>query len=151
MIKGGIVICFVILVDYDVIWDILQLVYCVGEIYCILCDISCVDVLVDWFVVFFMVFVVEVESCVLGISYVGMNWFGLVLYVVNVSFVIYFDVWGCGIVWVLVGYVKDWVWEQGFWVMQFNFVVLINVDVVYLWQKVGFDIVGWLLGVFFYL
>lgn len=121
------VVRLVCLVDVDVVWSMLQLVFVVGDIYV-------VDLDIEWLVGFEYwfkckdVFVVECkDGFLVGIYYFVKNQKGGGGYVCNCGFVMVQFVRGFGVVWFMLEYVLDMVWVVGYWVMQFNFVVVINI------------------------
>ena len=85
---------------------------------------------------------------ILGTHFIKPNQPGLGAHVCNCGYVVSASAQGQGIASQMCEHSQKLAVEMGFRAMQFNFVVSTNTGAVRLWQKLGFEIVGSLPGVF---
>lgn len=79
---------------------------------------------------------------ILGSATMGPNRSGRGSHIATASFMVDAVARGKGVGRALGAYALDWARQQGFAGMQFNAVVETNLPAVYLWQSLGFEIIG---------
>lgn len=139
--------------DYDNIWALVEPVFRAGETYPVARDISPEDGLAYWLVPEKTLFVAEDESKtgqnkLVGLYYIKPNAGGGGDHICNCGYITLTAERGKGIARQLCEHSIAYAKESGYRGMQYNLVISTNKAAVHLWQKMGFDIVGTLPGVF---
>ena len=135
--------------DSDAIWSIVKPVLRAGETYPLPKDISREDGLAYWFAPEKTLFVAEDESqSLIGVYYIKPNNKGGGDHICNCGYVTKESERGRGIAQKLCAHSLAYAKHAGYRGMQYNLVVSTNAAAVYLWQKMGFKIVGTVPGIF---
>ena len=135
--------------DKDDIWSLVEPVLRAGETYPLPQDISREDGLTYWFAKDKTLFVAEDDSNrLVGLYYIKPNNPGPGNHICNCGYVTRNSERGKGIAQSLCRHSLEYAKHVGYRGMQYNLVVSTNAAAVYLWRKMGFDIVGTLPGVF---
>ncbi len=134
--------------DNDDLWRILAPVIAAGETNALPRDMARADALAYWTAPGRQVFVAELDSVVVGTSYLAANQLGGGAHVANAGYVTAAEARGRGVARALCEHSLAQARAYGFRAMQFNFVVSTNAVAVRLWQAMGFAIVGRLPGAF---
>lgn len=120
-----------------------------GATYTLNTDMTQADALAYWMAPDKFTFVAQAENGdVLGTYYLRQNQAGGGRGVCNCGYMTGVRATGRGVAQAMCVHSLDFARTQGFYAMQFNFVVSTNVRAVALWQRLGFAIVGRLLGAF---
>lgn len=135
--------------DQDEVWSVVEPVLRAGQTYPLPRDISREDGLAYWFAADKTLFVAEDESgAIIGLYYIKPNNPGPGDHICNCGYVTRLDKRGQGIAQKLCAHSLTYAKNAGYRGMQYNLVVSTNEPAVYLWQKMGFEIVGTQPGVF---
>jgi len=135
--------------DHDKIWALVEPVLRAGETYPLPRDISKKDGLAYWFAKDKTVFVAEdATNTLIGLYYIKPNTQGGGDHICNCGYVTKETQRGKGIAQKLCRHSLEYAKQAGYRGMQYNLVVSTNAAAVYLWQKMGFKIVGTLPAVF---
>ncbi len=95
-----------------------------------------------WFAPSHEVFVAEVEDEVLGTYYLRPNQSGGGSHVGNCGYMTATSAVGHGVATAMCRHSLEHARAQGFFAIQFNFVVCSNLPAIHLWRKFGFEQVG---------
>ena len=139
--------------DYDNIWTLVEPVFRAGDTYPVVRDISRKDGLAYWLVPEKTLFVAEDvskagDNKLVGLYYIKPNTGGGGNHICNCGYITRASERGKGIARQLCEHSLKFAKESGYRGMQYNLVISTNEAAVHLWQKMGFDIVGTLPGVF---
>jgi ribosomal protein S18 acetylase RimI-like enzyme len=135
--------------DWPALWPILQTTFATGDTYTFSPQSTEAEIHKAWIELPTATFVACNEAGdIVGTYYVKPNQPGLGAHVSNCGYVVSDEAQGQGIASQMCEHSQKLAVEIGFRAMQFNFVVATNTGAVRLWQKLGFDIVGTLPGVF---
>ena len=135
--------------DWHKLWQILQTTFAAGDTYTFSPQSTEADIHKAWIVLPAATFVACNEAGdILGTYFIKPNQPGLGAHVCNCGYVVSKEAQGRGIAAQMCEHSQKLAVEMGFLAMQFNFVVATNTGAVRLWQKLGFEIVGTLPGVF---
>jgi ribosomal protein S18 acetylase RimI-like enzyme len=134
--------------DSDPIWRILEPVIRGGDTYTLPADMTHEDALAYWNSPGHEVFVAEENKEILGTYYLRANQKGGGAHVANCGYMTAPWASGRGVARAMCQHSLEHAKARGFRAMQFNFVVSSNERAVRLWQSMGFEIVGRLLGAF---
>lgn len=134
--------------DRDALWEIIEPVLRAGETYALPRDWTRHEALAYWLEPPHQVFAAELDGRVTGTFFLTPNQKGGGAHVANCGFMTSQAFAGRGVASALCRYALDTAKAQGFYAMQFNFVVSSNTHAVTLWQKFGFDILTRLPGAF---
>lgn len=119
-----------------------------GETYALDRDLSEADAVAYWTGADRETFVAEADGAVLGTYYRRANQAGGGAHVANCGFMTDGAASGRGIARAMGAHALDGARARGFAAMQFNFVVSTNIRAVWLWERLGFAVVGRLPGAF---
>lgn len=128
--------------DADAVWDLLEPVIRAGETYALPRDMSRDAALRYWTGADRETFVAEVDERVAGTYYLKANQAGGGAHVANCGYVTGEKFAGRGLARAMCMHSLDRARARGFRAMQFNLVVSTNERAVWLWQSLGFEIVG---------
>jgi ribosomal protein S18 acetylase RimI-like enzyme len=128
--------------DADAIWSILEPVIRAGETYTLPRDLGREEAMAYWLEKGHEVFVAEDASVVVGTYYLRANHRGGGEHVANCGYMTAKAATHRGIARRMCEHSLERARERGFRAMQFNFVVSTNQRAVWLWQSMGFEIVG---------
>ena len=135
--------------DHDEIWSLVKPVLRAGETYPLPQNITREDGLAYWFAKDKTLFVAEDKNgALIGLYYIKPNNQGPGDHICNCGYVTHAAQRGKGIAQKLCQHSLSYAKQAGYRGMQYNLVVSTNAAAVYLWQKMGFRIVGTLPGVF---
>jgi ribosomal protein S18 acetylase RimI-like enzyme len=135
--------------DWPVLWPILQATFATGDTYTFSPQSTEAEIHKAWVELPAATFVATNEAGdIVGSYYIKPNQPGLGAHVCNCGYVVSKAAQGQGIAAQMCEHSQKLAIEMGFRAMQFNFVVATNTGAVRLWQKLGFEIVGTLPGVF---
>src|SRR5262245_2122581 len=135
--------------DSDAIWSIFHAVVAAGDTYVFDPQMSREDALAHWFRFDTHTYVAEADDGqVLGTYILRPNQPGLGSHVANAAYMVSPSARGAGVGRRMGEHSIAEARRLGFRAMQFNFVVATNQAAVQLWQRLGFQIVGTLPGVF---
>ena len=135
--------------DWPTLWPILQTTFAAGDTYTFSPQSTEAEIHKAWIELPAATFVATNETGdILGTYFIKPNQPGLGAHVCNCGYVVAESVQGQGIAAQMCEHSQKLAVEMGFRAMQFNFVVSTNTGAVKLWQKLGFEIVGTLPGVF---
>ena len=135
--------------DSDDIWSIVKPVLRAGETYPLPKDITRQEGLAYWFAPEKTLFVAEDETeALIGLYYIKPNNQGGGDHICNCGYVTKISQRGKGIAQKLCQHSLSYAKQSGYRGMQYNLVVSTNKAAVYLWQKMGFKIVGTVPGIF---
>jgi ribosomal protein S18 acetylase RimI-like enzyme len=144
-------------IDREAIWEILEPVIRVGDVYALPMAMNREEALAYWFAPGKTVFVAEDvptegprtgTRSVVGTYFICANQKGGGAHVANCGYATAAWALGRGIAGAMCAHSLDWARAAGFRAMQFNFVVSTNEAAVHLWRKYGFVEVGRLPGAF---
>jgi ribosomal protein S18 acetylase RimI-like enzyme len=135
--------------DWSSVWPILQTTFASGDTYTFSPDSTEAEIRKAWIELPAATFVACNEAGhIVGTYFIKPNQPGLGAHVCNCGYVVDKEAQGQGIAAQMCEHSQKLAVDMGFRAMQFNFVVATNTGAVRLWQKLGFDIVGTLPGVF---
>ncbi len=134
--------------DLVEIWSILRPVIRAGETYTFPRDMSEKHALAYWLAPGHQTFVVSDGLNLLGTYYLRPNHTGGGAHVANCGYIVKEQAQGRGIARAMCIHSQGVARKSGFTAMQYNFVITTNKGAIHLWEKLGFDIVGRLPGVF---
>ena len=134
--------------DLIEIWNLLRPVIRAGETYTFPRDMSEKNALAYWLAPDHQTFVVSDALSLLGTYYLRPNHTGGGSHVANCGYVVKEQAQGKGIARAMCIHSQEVAKKSGFAAMQFNFVVASNKGAIHLWEKLGFETVGHLPGVF---
>ncbi len=134
--------------DRNEIWRLVKPVIREGETYPLPRDLDRAGGLAYWFAPDKTVFVAEEDGRLVGLYYLRPNTGGPGDHICNCGYAVDPALRGRGIASQLCQHSLNIARQTGYRGMQYNLVVSTNGAAVYLWQKMGFDIVGTLPGVF---
>jgi len=136
--------------DWPAVWQILEPVFRSGETCAYAPDISEGDARQSWIDAHLAIYVAEIDGVILGTYYLKPNQPGLGSHVCNAGYIVSEQARGKGVATLMCEHSQKEAVLMGFRAMQFNIVVATNETAVWLWQKLGFEIVGCLVGAFDY-
>lgn len=128
--------------DYDKIWKIIKEVISKGDTYTFDPGSSKEDILAYWCGADKETYVAEDQEEMLGTFVIKDNQPGLGSHIANASYMVREKATGKGIGKAMGEFSLAEAERLGYKAMQFNIVVKSNTRAVYLWQKLGFDIIG---------
>ncbi len=135
--------------DWPTLWPMLQATFAEGDTYAFPRDADEAWIRATWITSPLATFVaVSDEGEILGTYYIRANFAGPGAHVSNCGYVVSPAARGRGVAAAMCEHSQAVARERGFRAMQFNCVVSSNEVAVRLWQRLGFDIVGRLPGVF---
>ena len=135
--------------DWPDLWPILQATFAAGDTYTFSPQSTETEVRKAWIELPAATFVACDEAGdIQGTYFIKPNQPGLGAHVCNCGYLVSQSAQGQGIASQMCEHSQKLAVEMGFRAMQFNFVVSTNTGAVRLWQKLGFEIVGTLPGVF---
>ena len=135
--------------DWPALWPILQTTFAAGDTYTFSPQSTEAEIHKAWIELPAATFVAcNSEGTILGTYFIKPNQPGLGAHVCNCGYVVAPQAQGQGVAVQMCEHSQKLAVEMGFRAMQFNFVVSTNTAAVRLWQKLGFEIVGTLPGVF---
>jgi L-amino acid N-acyltransferase YncA len=134
--------------DRDEIWNIFHEIVAACDTYAFDPGISRDEALAYWFRAGTRTYVAENSGRVAGTYILKENQPGPGSHVANAAFMVAPDARGMGIGRKMGEHCLSEARRLGFRAMQFNFVVSTNASAIYLWQQLGFKIVGTLPGAF---
>jgi ribosomal protein S18 acetylase RimI-like enzyme len=135
--------------DWLAVWPILQSTFAAGDTYTFSPQSTEVEIHKAWIELPAATFVACNEvGDIVGTYFIKPNQPGLGAHVCNCGYVVSKAAQDQGIAAQMCEHSQKLAVEMGFRAMQFNFVVATNTGAVRLWQKLGFEIVGTLPGVF---
>jgi ribosomal protein S18 acetylase RimI-like enzyme len=134
--------------DHDAIWAVLEPTIRAGETLALPRDMERDAALAFWMAPGADVFVAEEDGVIVGTYYVCPNHQGGGAHVANAGYVTAIDAIGRGVARAMCTHSIEHARARGFRAMQFNFVISTNDRAVWLWQSMGFSIVGRLPGAF---
>lgn len=135
--------------DWPNLWQLLQATFSAGDTYTFSPQSTESEIHKAWIELPAATFVACNEAGhILGTYIIKPNQPGLGSHVCNCGYVVSKEAQGQGIASQMCEHSQKLALEMGFRAMQFNFVVATNTGAVRLWQKLGFDIIGTLPGVF---
>jgi len=135
--------------DWPVIWQIMEPVVRSGETYPYAMDMTSDQARGMWLDVTEAAYVAEGdEGELLGTYYIKPNQPTLGAHVANCGYLVSAQARGRGIATAMCEHSQKEAVRLGYRAMQFNLVVKTNEASVYLWQKLGFDVIGALPGAF---
>jgi ribosomal protein S18 acetylase RimI-like enzyme len=128
--------------DRQAVWAVPEPIVRAGETLALGRDAGEEDVLAYWIKPGQAIFVAELDGRVVGTYFLRANQQGGGDHVANAAYATDAALRGRGIARVMAEHSLVEAARRGFSAMQFNFVVSSNVAAVYLWQDLGFEIVG---------
>ncbi len=128
--------------DHDAIWQIIEPCIRAGETYALPRDMSKDDGLKYWTGPDRQTFVADQDGKIVGTYYLRANQLGGGAHVANCAYITAGYATGRGVARSMCEHSLQYARELGFRAMQFNFVISTNDRAIYLWQKLGFEIVG---------
>lgn len=134
--------------DETAIWAIIEPILRAGETYTLPRDWTREQALEYWFAPPHEVFVAEEDVQVLGTCFLTPNQEGGGAHVANCGFMTAAEANGRGVASAMCQHSLDTARKQGFYAMQFNFVVSTNERAIALWQRFGFQVLTRLPGAF---
>ncbi|MEM7081835.1 MAG: GNAT family N-acetyltransferase [Pseudomonadota bacterium] len=134
--------------DWPHIWRIIEPIVRAGTTYAIEPTITEADACTLWMSAPRQTYVVEQGEDILGTYYIKDNQAGPGSHVCNCGYMVCERAAGKGIATQLCEHSQHEALSLGYRAMQFNFVAASNEGAVYLWRKLGFDLVGTLPGAF---
>ena len=137
-----------VLEDFERIWPIFHEVVGAGETYAFSRDTNKDQALKIWIETPRKTFVFEEDGEILGTYYIKSNFAGPGEHVCNCGYMVSENARGKGIASQMCEHSQEEAARLGFRAMQFNLVVKTNEASVYLWKKLGFEVVGCLTGAF---
>ena len=138
-----------LLSDWPSLWPILQTTIKAGDTYTFPPLSTEADIQKAWIEQPTATFVTcNASGNIVGTYFIKPNQPGLGAHVCNCGYIVAPAAQGQGVASQMCAHSQKLALEMGFRAMQFNFVVSSNTGAVRLWQKLGFEIVGTLPGVF---
>lgn len=135
--------------DWMPIWQFMEPVIREGETYPYARDMTEAAARHMWLEVTHVAYVAEDESGrILGTYYIKPNQPTLGAHVANCGYMVSAEARGRGVATLMCKHSQEEAVRLGYRAMQFNLVVKTNEASVYLWKKLGFDVVGLLPGAF---
>ncbi|MEK9672694.1 MAG: GNAT family N-acetyltransferase [Rhodospirillaceae bacterium] len=135
--------------DWPAVWASIEPVFRAGATYAVPREIAEDDARRMWVTAPRATFVAaDAEGQLLGTYYIKANQQGPGAHVCNCGYITSAAARGRGVARAMCEHSQIQARELGFRAMQYNLVVATNVGAVRLWQKLGFDIRGTLLGAF---
>ena len=128
--------------DWDSIWPIFKEVVSTGDTYAYETNTSKEQARKIWLEAPLKTFVVEDENQILGTYYLKTNQAGPGKHVCNCGYMVSSAARGKGLATKMCEHSQKVAKELGYKAMQFNFVASSNEGAMYLWSKLGFEIVG---------
>ncbi len=128
--------------DWDNIWPIFKEVVQAGETYAYDQDTTKEKALSIWLTTPQHTYVCVDDNQILGTYYLKPNQAGPGGHVCNCGYMVSSKARGKGVATLLCQHSQKMAVNLGYKAMQFNFVASTNEGAVYLWQKLGFEIVG---------
>ena len=129
--------------DWEQLWPILEKVFRAGETYPYPVDISKEEARKVWIELPQQTFVVvDDHNSILGTYYIKPNQPGLGRHVCNCGYIVSENARGKGIATKMCIHSQHEAIKLGFKAMQYNLVVSTNESAIYLWKKLGFQVVG---------
>lgn len=134
--------------DWPQLWPILRTTIASGDSYAFPPDSTEEEIRNLWVEAPLATYVAVSEGTVIGSYKIQPNQPGLGSHVCNCGYVVSPAARGRGVAAAMCEHSQAEALRQGFLAMQFNLVVVTNVDAVHLWRKLGFQIVGTLPNAF---
>ena len=135
--------------DWPAVWTLMEPIIRAGESYPYAMDMTEEGTRHMWLEVTHAAYVAEDEDGeILGTYYLKPNQPTLGAHVVNAGYMVSEAARGRGVATLMCGHSQAEARRLGYRAMQYNLVVTTNDAGVYLWQKMGFSIVGTLTGAF---
>ena len=135
--------------DWPAIWQFMEPIIREGETYPYARDMSSDGAQHMWLALPHVAYVAEDESGeILGTYYIKPNQPTLGAHVANCGYMVSANARGRGVATRMCEHSQQEAVRLGYRAMQFNLVVKTNEASVYLWKKLGFDVVGSLPGAF---
>ena len=135
--------------DWPAVWTLMEPIIRAGESYPYAMDMTEEGARHMWLEVTHAAYVAEDEDGeILGTYYLKPNQPTLGAHVVNAGYMVSEAARGRGVATLMCGHSQAEARRLGYRAMQYNLVVTTNDAGVYLWQKMGFSIVGTLTGAF---
>lgn len=129
--------------DWSLVWTIIEPVFRTGETYAFSPSITEEEAHHVWIEKPEVTFVaVSEDNAIVGTYYLKPNQPTLGAHVCNCGYIVSQNFRGQGIASVMCEHSQSEAVKRGYRAMQYNLVVSTNKDAVYLWKKLGFDIVG---------
>ena len=136
--------------DWGMVWPIIERVFREGETYPYSPKISEEEAHHIWVESPQQTYVVVAgDGSILGTYYIKPNQPGLGSHVCNCGYIVSESARGKGVASKMCAHSQEEAENQGFKAMQFNLVVSTNEGAVYLWKKLGFQVVGTLPNAFY--
>lgn len=134
--------------DWPAVWELMKPVVRAGETYPYACDIDEAGARELWIDIPEAIYVALDGAVILGTYYIKPNQPELGAHVANCGYIVGENARGKGVATAMCQHSQEEALRLCYRAMQFNLVVKTNEASVYLWQKLGFDIVGTLPGAF---
>jgi len=135
--------------DWPQVWQFMEPVIRAGETYPYAMDMTAEDAHHMWLTVTESAYVAVADSGeILGTYYIKPNQPTLGAHVANCGYMVSENARGKGVATQMCEHSQDEAIRLGYRSMQFNLVVKTNEASVYLWKKLGFEVVGCLAGAF---
>jgi ribosomal protein S18 acetylase RimI-like enzyme len=135
--------------DWPAVWPLLQTTFATGDTYTFSPHSTEAEIHKAWIELPAATFVATNEiGDIVGTYFIKPNQPSLGAHVCNCGYVVSKAAQGQGVAAQMCEHSQKLAVEMGFRAMQFNFVVSTNTGAVRLWQRLGFEIVGTLPGVF---
>ncbi len=134
--------------DWPQLWSILRTTIASGDTYAFPPDSTPEEIKTLWIEGALATYVACSEGTIIGSYKIQPNQPGLGSHVCNCGYVVSPAARGRGVAASMCEHSQSEAVRLGFLAMQFNLVVVTNVDAVYLWKKLGFQIVGTLPNAF---
>jgi L-amino acid N-acyltransferase YncA len=134
--------------DRDAIWNIFHEIIAASDTYAFDPQMPREEALAYWFRADTHTYVAEEDGGVVGTYILRQNQSGAGSHVANAAFMVARDAEGAGVGRRMAEHCLSEARRMGFRAMQFNFVVSTNTRAIYLWDQLGFKIVGTLPGAF---
>ena len=128
--------------DFDAIWPVFHDIVAAGDTYAYDPAISKEEACRQWIDIPRKTFIAEEDGTVLGTYYLKTNHDGPGNHVCNCGYMVAAEARGKGIATLMCEHSQATALALGYAAMQFNFVASTNTGALYLWQKLGFEIVG---------
>jgi len=134
--------------DWHCIWPIFQEIVQLGDTYGFDPDLTKDEAETIWLTTPRQTFVFEEDGKILGSYYIKTNMSGPGSHVSNCGYMVTEAARGKGLATKMCEHSQQIAVNLGYKAMQFNFVASSNEGAIYLWKKLGFEIVGRLPGAF---
>jgi len=129
--------------DWPDVWQIIKPVFRAGETYVFPRNISKDEAYKAWVLTPKITYVaVDKNNTVMGTYYIKPNQPGSGSHICNCGYIVSENARGQGIATTMCEHSQREAVAQGFRAMQFNLVVSTNSGAVWLWEKLGFEVVG---------